>query len=264
MARLPLQLAPGIFLGLFDVLLDRKFADSVKVIVNCGATAGFLDFLDGSQPVISSDVVVLNLDPTTSALDAAYKQFHLRFNRVLQNYLSFFYSHNKDASFLINSNYQNAQLAFDSPTMNGVPLKLLFNINRLLKLIKHVSPSVGFVFVAEKFGACHHSNGLLFALAILFLMDSYNYNFEASYRFLQNILPPPLPVYPENGVFAEPAELLNPNLYDDMLLIDSLKKFYVENQKIKQSEARVLTKNIRLKRSVDCLDVAAPAVKRLA
>lgn len=261
------QLAPGVFLGSYTSLLNREFREqnNVKVVVNCGSTALFLHFLDLQQPTLSSDVIVLNLDPSTSSSDVAYKEFHHRFNRVLQNYLSFFYNYNKEVKYYINSNYEDAKLAFDSPTMNGMPIKLLFNINRLLKLIKNVNTSVDVLFVSEFFGLQHHSNGLLFALAILYLMDSYNYNFESSYKYLTSLLPHLLANGNGMSFATAPQDLFNFTHYDDVLLIDSLRKFYTENCRIKQQERGVMTKNRKLKRSLDSVDVATThALKRVA
>lgn len=264
------QLAPGVFVGNYDTLLDQEFLDSAnaKVIVNCGLTDQFLQFVDVLQPVISSDVIVLNLDPNVSKEDAAFKDFHSRFNRILQNYLAFFYSYNDNVKYYINSNYEDAKLAFDSPTMNGMPIiKLLFNINRLLKLIRNVNSSVGVLFVSRYCGQNHYSNGVLHSLAILYLMDHYNYNFEASYRYLASSYPQ-LHGMANNfmDTLGAAPELFNFNHYEDVLLIDSLKKFYSENRKIKQNEGGVMTKNIKLKRSIDCIDTAAAphAVKRFA
>lgn len=260
------QLAPEVFVAGYDILLDRKFLDSanIKVIVNCGLTDQFLQFLDLQQPTISTDVIVLNLDPNISQQEPAFKEFHLRFNRILQNYLAFFYSYNENVNYFINSNYQNASLSFESPTMNGMPIiKLLFNINRLLKLIKNVNTSVGVLFVSKYYGHEHYSNGVLYALAILYLMDHYNYNFESCYRYISSSLPQKEengPKTPNNG-----PQLFNFNHYEDVLLIDSLKKFYGENRKIKEEEAGVMTKNVKLKRSIDNLTTTTThAAKRFA
>ncbi|KAM9939688.1 hypothetical protein OXX80_000831 [Metschnikowia pulcherrima] len=258
-----ISLAPGVVLSGYNTMLNLGAMKDVKVVVNCGSTSGFLKFIDEYEPVISSDVIVLNLDPYTSSTDASYNDFHVRFNRVLQNYLAFFYSYNKDVNFFIHSNYENSRLAFHSPTMNGIPLRSLFNVNRLLKLIKNVNGSAGFMFVSENFGSSHHSNALLYALAISYLMDNYNYNFDASYKFLQSLIQPSRMV--PNTHFFAPPELFNANHYDDILLIDSLKKFHAENSKIKSAESGVMTKNYRLKRSADCIDThVMQPVKRMA
>lgn len=226
---------------------------NIKVVVNCGLTEQFLNFIDESQPVISSDVIVLNLDPNTSHDHGAFQEFHARYNRVLQNYLAFFYKYNQNVLFFVNSTYQDSKLAFDSPTLNGVPLKLLFNVNRLLKLIKNINLGVNFLFVAEHFEKQHLSNGLLYSLAILYLMDNYNYNFDASLKYLQSCL-----------VMHHGCSLFCHNHYDDMLLIDSLKKFYKENSRIKAAEDCLMTKNIKLKRRLNCMESVQASCKRLA
>lgn len=260
------QLAPSVFLGSYGTLLNHDFIDTwnVKVIVNCGSTGLFLQFFDSQQPTLSSDIIVLNLDPYTLSTDAAFKEFHGRFNRILQNYLAFFYSYNEDVKYYINSNFEDAKLSFDSPTMNGMPLKLLFNINRLLKLIKNVNNSAGFLFISENFGLQHHANGLLFALAILYLMDSYSYNLDSSYKYLISLLPFTSSDAGDTMIVKNtaPQDLFNFTHYDDVLLIDSLKKFYTENSKIKQRELGVMTKNHKLKRSLDSLDAVTPKARK--
>lgn len=261
------QLAPEVFVAGYETLLDHKFlnAANIKVIVNCGLTDLFLQFLDSQQPVISTDIIVLNLDPNVSQEDPAFQKFHFRFNRILQNYLAFFYSYNENVNYFINSNYQKAKLLFESPTMNGMPIiKLLFNINRLLKLIKNVNTSVGVLFVAKYYGHNHYSNGILHSLAILYLMDHYDYNFESGHRYLSAGLS-----HKKGGDLnmSHPGpELFNFNHYEDVLLIDSLKKFYAENRKIKLEEAGVMTKNIKLKRSIDTITTGGDsrATKRLS
>ncbi|SGZ53381.1 CIC11C00000002665 [Sungouiella intermedia] len=262
------QLAPGIFLGAYGSLanLDLLNKNNVKVVVNCGSTSRFLQFLDIQQPVLSSDIIVLNFDTNILSTDKAFKDFHSRFNRILQNYLAFFYNYNDEVKYYINLNFENAKLTFESPTMNGMPLKLLFNVNRLLKLIRNVNTSVGVMFISENFGQQHHSNGLLYALAILYLMDNYNYNFESSYKYLLSILPQQYKEGCDIMYFSSPStDLFNFTYYDDVLLIDSLKKFHAENSQIKQRENGVMTKNRKLKRSIECIENVTPqAIKKMA
>lgn len=232
-------LAPGVAIGNYRALLEGGC--SPKVIVNCGLTERFLEFLDTSQPVISSDVIVLSLDPSTMPSDKAYTKFHARYHRVLQNYLAFFYSYNADASYYVHANYQNGPLSFELPILSGNPLRLLFNVNRLIRLICNVNRLAGVLLVSENFGTNHRGNALLHALALLYLMDNYGYNYEASVRALLSMVP------------AGP--LLSSHHYDDILLIDSLKKFYRENIEIKQSLRGVMTKNYALKRSLESVDM---------
>lgn len=236
------KLAPGVCLGLFDAIAGSDF----KVVVNCGSTLRFLQFLEERNPAISLNVIVLNLDPDVDRDDAAYQEFHRRFNRVLQNYLTFFYEYNDCAHYYVNSNYQSARLVFELPTMNGVLLRLLFNINRLLRLIRNMNSATTVLLVAEHFGEVHHSNSVLYALAISYLMDCYGYNFDASYGYVRHL------VQHHHDLFG--------NSYTDVLLVDNLKKFFVENSKIKQAEAGVLTTNRQLKRSMDTLEM--PRMKR--
>lgn len=251
------QLAPGIFVGGFDALLSQPLfnSENVKVVVNCGSTKRFLEFLHSRQPALSSDIIVLSLDPSTSVDEAAYTEFHQLFNRILQNYLAFFYEYNSNVKYYINSNLDNAKLLFELPIINGNPLKLLFNINRLLKLITNVNTGASVVFVSEHFGQHHHANSLIYALGILFLMDRYNYNFEASLRYLASVI-----------LQKPPNVLFNSQFYDDLLLIDSLKKFSQENSKIKHHEHGIMTQNQKLKRGLDTVEPmpAYTTTKRVA
>lgn len=252
------ELTPGVFLGSFASLLDNEFLynANIKIIVNCGFSDSFIDFLDSQLPVLSSDVVVLNLDLSLSSDLQTYQEIHRRFNRILQHYLSFFYQSNKKINFFINSNLNNAVLRFESPTINGNPLRLFFNINRLLKLITNINDSAGILFLSHKFDINHPSNSLLHALALLFLMDKYSFNLEASIKHLQPL------ITPENCTIM--PELFRCNHYDDVLLVDSLKKFYAENQIIKQNESLILTEHSRLKRPCEIAEPNTLSIKRSA
>lgn len=96
------ELTPGVFLGSFTSLLDNEFLYSanIKIIVNCGFSDNFIEFLDSQLPVLSSDVVVLNLDLSLSTDLKTYQEIHKRFNRVLQHYLSFFLPIKQEHQFL--------------------------------------------------------------------------------------------------------------------------------------------------------------------
>lgn len=150
----------------------------------------------------------------------------------------------------------NAELRFESPTINGNPLRLFFNINRLLKLITNINDSAGILILSHKFDSDHPSNSLLHALALLFLMDKYSFNLEASIKHLQPL------VTPENCTMM--PQLFSCKHYDDVLLVDSLKKFHVENQIIKRNESLILTEHSRLKRPCEIPEANSPSIKRSA
>lgn len=260
--KLPMEreLTPGVFVGSYSSLLDQEFFDraNIKVIVNCGSSMKFLEFLDLQMPIISSDVVVLNLDLSLPTGLAIFNEIHERFNKVLQHYLSFFYQHNTNIHYFINSNLNNAELKFSSPTINGNPLKLLFNINRLLKLMTNINRSAGVIFLSYNFDHQSPSNSLLYTLALLFLMDKYNLNLEASIKYLKSL------VIPQSEISE--TRLFNNKHYDDVLLVDSLKKFFSENQNIKRNESGILTENYNLKRSCEYAETfpTSSSLKRLA
>ncbi|GBL52438.1 hypothetical protein ACI3LY_001321 [Candidozyma auris] len=256
------SLTPGIFLGNYNSLLDQDFlaGENIKVVINCGESNSFVEFLDLQRPIISSDVIVLNLDPSLSKDLPVYHDIHQRFNKTLQNYLNFFYHHNKNAHYYINSDNQYSVLKLNSPTINGNPLKLFFTINRLLRLITGINTSAGVLCVSHKFNTWNVSNSLLIALSLSLLMDRYGLDFEASCRYLSSVL------QANQEMDDASLNLFNRQYYDDVLLVDNLKKFFIENNKIKQSEDPLMTTNTKLKRSRDNVDVMPfqPALKRIA
>lgn len=236
----PYEIAPSVWCGSY-LSLSNHFLHTrnIKILVNCSPTLEFLSELETSDVSLSSDMVLLSLDPSFTLENYDQNtQFHLRkeiskFNRTLQNYINHFYTLNPKLQSIIHQLYNNQPLSFDSPILSGSNLQnLLFQINRLIKLLKNINTQVEVLIVSRE-----GSNLLTTALSISYLMDSYNFNFVASLKHLQMRDSKVVP--------------LNCNYYDDLIILESLKKFYNENLLIKESSQDLLTANPKLKRRND-------------
>ncbi|CUM67127.1 uncharacterized protein PRCAT00004816001 [Priceomyces carsonii] len=233
----PLEIAPSIWLGPFNVLDDYEFMSSknIKIIINCSPTYSFLNHLENSGVAISSDVIILSLDLSFStdkfSPDEQYllNNFIFKFNRILQNFMSHFYKSNPNSSNLIHEVPSDKEFAINSPILSGSLKQHLFNINRLIKLLKTMNQSIEVLIVSAD-----GNDQLSSALAMSYLMDSYNYNLIASYNSLKSKRPT--------------IKEMNSNYYDDLLVIESLKKFYQENLILKQKNPGILMSNCKLKR----------------
>lgn len=216
-----IQLAPGVYIGGYDSLLSLSIPPPpYKIIVNCGLTGHFLSFLELRHTVsISSDVLIFLLDPRYSEADAKHDQLGLfaQFlevhGRRLQNYVYHYYKNNPNASGLVES----LPWLIDemSPVFNGPLVQAYFQFNRLVKLLRHVDQrQVQFLIVGDNPQLCY-------GLAVLYFMDNYLFNTENCLRIISQA------VGHEVG--------FNGGHYDDLIIADSLGKFYVENQRSKMS-----------------------------
>ncbi|KAG7666096.1 uncharacterized protein J8A68_000352 [[Candida] subhashii] len=234
----PQEICPSIWLGPYNSLLDHEYMlrNNIKIIINCGSTLKFLDLIENSRDVqISSDVILLSLDPAFDCQHELVYKFNRKFNRILQNYLDSFYKNNPKAS---NSMYQLPHSSIDltTPIISGSNLKLqFFNLVRLMSLFKVINLDLQILVVSED-GNKNLSTGLIIA----YLMDCYRYNLPNSFRLIQSRRPS--------------IHELNNNYYEDLLIIENLKKFYIENCEIKQQSNPILTNNYKLKRSNDSAD----------
>lgn len=233
------EISPGIWLGPYETLGQQQFMDAnnIKMIINCSTTRPFLGALNASGMNMSSDLIVLVLDPAFDADDGqgdgrVLNEYVNRFTRVLQNYVSFFYDSNPHVHNLIHQFPQNRPLCLTSPILTGNLKQQFFNVNRLLKLMKNLNDSIGTLIVSPD-GNTPLSTGL----AMSYLMDNYNFNFDASYTNLRITRPLVVP--------------FNYQYYDDLLIVENLKKFYQENTQIKQNGAGLMTTNCKLKRKND-------------
>lgn len=248
------EISPSVWLGSYSLLSQQQFLDAknIKVIINCSATCTFLKELGASGMNMSSDLVILLLDPSFDAGRVTSDEMPLlddymsRFNRILQNYINFFYNLNPQANNLIHKFPQNKPLSISSPILTGNLKEQFFNINRLLKLLKNVNDSIGTLIVSPD-----GNSKLSTALTMSYLMDNYNFNFDASYTNLKITRPLIVP--------------FNYQYYNDLLIIENLKKFYLENSSIKQTNNVLLTTNCNLKRKneYDCIWVGGAKRKNV-
>ncbi|KAI5955497.1 hypothetical protein KGF57_003629 [Candida theae] len=251
------EICPGIWLGPYTSLLNTPQAinlhyapppqtlstsvggtsggfisnNNIKIIVNCGSTLKFLDLIENSPHIsISSDVLVLSLDPafdvSASQTRAPHHELVQRFTRdyskILQNYMQSFYFNNPNANNLIHSLPSSHNLNIDSPILNGSNLKLqFFKLIRLISLFKLINYDLQCLFVSED------GNGSLSTgITIAYLMDCYRYNFQNSFKLIRDRRPT--------------IRDLQLNFYDDLLIIENLKKFYVENIELKGRNPNLL------------------------
>lgn len=237
--NLPALICPSIWLGSFSTLNDGAFLNdaNIKLIINCSPVQRFLKFLndDSNNVVLSSNIMILNLDPnfTTASLnqDEQYQllEFNKVYNKVLQNYLNYFYKFNDNLDYLV---HNTTSLSINSPILTGSLLNQYFNITRFVNLCRNIDSSMQMLVISET-GNSQLSTSLLIAI----LMDCYSYNVENSFKHIRNL-------YPSINDF-------NVNYYDDLLMMDNLKKFHHENKTIKLMNPQILTTNYKLKRRHD-------------
>ena len=205
--------------------------NNIKIIVNCGSTLKFLDLIENSPYVsISSDVLVLSLDPSFDAGTAALPQqgqelmqrFTRDYSKILHNYMNSFYFSNPNANNLIHNLPSNHHLSIDSPIITGSNLKLqFFKLIRLISLFKLINYDLQCLFVSED------GNGSLSTgLTIAYLMDCYRYNYHNSFKL----------IYERRPTIRQ----LQLNYYDDLLIMENLKKFYGENIELKRENPNLL------------------------
>ncbi|KAK6463823.1 hypothetical protein DFJ63DRAFT_335336 [Scheffersomyces coipomensis] len=243
---IPQEISPSIWLGSYQSLTNSEFLTSknIKIIINCGTSLQFLKLLhQRNDIVVSSDVIILSLDPSFDINhlnqddSELVHDFIKQFKKILQNYLHYFYYNNSDINNLIHKlpNGDNAaannQLQLNNPILTGNLKNQFFNIIRFINLIKLINSKVEILIVSE-FGSSKLSTGLLIA----YLMDCYNFNFQACFKFIT------LKTGQSN------LHNFNFNYYDDLLIFENLKKFQLENNQIKAMKPDLLTKNYKLKR----------------
>ncbi|CCE80299.1 Piso0_003412 [Millerozyma farinosa CBS 7064] len=238
------SIAPNVWLGSYSVMWNWQFfdANNIKVLINCANTYEFMGAMQRSGIPIGSDTIVLSLDPwfNEDGLSESERQtmgeYYAQFNRTLQNYLSFFYHYNPNVGTLIHQLPQGAKLSINSPILAGNLKENLFNVNRMLKLLRVINPSIGVAILSPD-----GNSALSTAVAMSFYMDTYNFNFDASFRNLKSIRPS--------------IHTLNYQFYDDLIIMESLKKFYQENIEIKQENDSLLTTNCKSKRKQEYISV---------
>lgn len=240
----PIKICPSIYLGNFQTLTNDKFLneDNIQIVINCLPMTKFLKFFneEGDKIVLPTNKMILNLDPKFDInqldQDEIYQldEFNKVYNKILQNYLNFFYKNNDNLNFLIHStNYNDlTKLTINNPILTGNLLVQFFNITRFIKLCRNIDSKISILIISDD-GHYQLSSALLISI----LMDNYNYNFDASYQYLLNL--------------NSNLKPFNSNFYDDLIITENLKKFYFENCKIKSLNPSILTTNYKLKRRND-------------
>lgn len=256
------QFAPQIWLGGYNCLLKQSninpsytnttntyanttvtttnsnFIDdnNIKIIINCGNTNTFLEFLsEKSICSISSDVIILSLDPSFNAINnnqPLIENYLQTYKKKLVNYLQSFYNNNYKHHHLIHDfpNDENFDSLLNSPILYGCNLKLdFFQLNRLIKLFRNTNHQISVLILSTTGNNC-----LSTGLAISYLMDNYNYHINSSFNIVAKYRP---------SIVA-----LNLNFYDDLIIVENLKKFYQENCQIKSKNSNYLLTNCHLKR----------------
>ncbi|EDK39052.2 hypothetical protein PGUG_03150 [Meyerozyma guilliermondii ATCC 6260] len=232
------EFAPGMWLGTYQsfesVAMTRH---NFKLVINCSPTYKFLAHLENSNMAISSDVIMVSLDPGFSTDNFSpdeserLMEYITRLNRVLQNYIGHFYGLNSRAHNLIHPMPNGRPFSMSSPVLSGSLKPHLFSLNRLIKLLRHVDDTIEVAIVSSE-----NFNSVATGLAMSYLMDHYGLNYGASYNRL---------VARTDGVCP-----LNPSFYDDLLVIEAVRQFSTENNAIKHNST-VLTTHCKLKRKND-------------
>ncbi|CAK9436051.1 uncharacterized protein LODBEIA_P06090 [Lodderomyces beijingensis] len=234
------EICPGIWLGPYTSLNnggsraapEPSFIarNKVKMIINCGSTLKFLDKVAHDPHVtISSEVIILSLDPAVHHQRERIGEFTDKFNRILQNYLSSFYTNNANAAKLVHRLPQSHTLnTITSPLFSGSNLKIqFFKVVRLISLFRTIFNQDLQILIVSETGNLNLSTGL----CVAYLMDHYKYNLANCFRLLRSKRP----------TVGE----LKSNYYDDLLIIESLKKFYSENCEIKDQNPGLLVSHFK-------------------
>ncbi len=191
----PQEICPRVWLGPYDALLSnpeeisRNFLvdHNIKIIINCGTTLPFIDLIENHRNItISSDVLVLSLDPLFESNHELVRDFVKKYTRVLTNYLNFFYKTNPEAGKLIHQlPGSNECIQMTSPILTGGNLMLqYFNLIRMINLFKLINQELEIYIVS------HDGNeNLLTGLMIAYLMDTYRYNLVNSLKLIRNRRP---------------------------------------------------------------------------
>lgn len=229
--------SPDIYYGTLKHLNNTTFGPhDFKIIINCLPTHRFLRYLQhNSQNLsISSDVIMLSLDLNFDINQYNDEEKHLleefldNYNKVLQNFINYFVTYNENYSKLINELPNNLSLKLMSPLLLGNLKNNVFKLIRLIKLIKLMNNSVQVLVVGE------YNENISKSLLIGNLMDTYNFPLSSSISYLQQKLP----------------LTFNLNYYNDLLILENMKKFYQENNDLK-ANSTVLYENKGGKRGRD-------------
>lgn len=229
-----IEISPNFHIGNYHSL---QSIDSINIIINCGNTVDFLNYLDHAQISIPSNIQLLSLDPCHIATSDT-SEFIKVYKKRLINYInSFYYLANK-----INFNFDFE--LFNNPILSGSNLKANFlNLINLINLFKLNNLNTKVLVVSP-----NGQSNLVIGLASCYLINTYNYSMHSSLNFLNKI---------------DPNLLLNFSYYDDLLIVESLKKFYQENGLRKLENKAYLYLHSELKRTECMSHDDEPRAKRV-
>lgn len=212
------EICPTIYYGTVNSLKQEIFHNyNFKIIINCLPTYKFLKHLNKSNISIPTDMLMLLLDLNfdinkfNDDEKALLNEFDMKFNKILQNFINYFINYNENIDKIINKLPNNLNLNISNPILSGNLKNNLFKLTRLIKLFKIMNNSIDILIIGD------NNENFSKSLLISYLMDNYNYNVNNSINYLH---------YKINVNF-------NLNYYEDLLILENLKKFYVENNEIK-------------------------------
>ncbi|CAX45204.1 conserved hypothetical protein [Candida dubliniensis CD36] len=191
----PQQICPRVWLGPYNALLNKTdnyganflVEHNIKIIINCGTTLPFLDLIENNRDVtISSDVLILSLDPYFQSHDELAVNFTRKYCRILTNYLNYFYKSNPNAAKLIHQLPNSTdRIQISSPILCGTNLMLqLFSLIRFIDLFKSIDQEMEVMIISQD-GNDNLSTGLMIA----YMMDTYRYNLLNSFNMIKSRRP---------------------------------------------------------------------------
>ena len=191
----PQQICPRVWLGPYNALLNNTdnygsnflVQRNIKIIINCGTTLPFLDLIENNRDVaISSDVLILSLDPFFQSHDELAANFTRKYSRILANYLNYFYKSNPNAAKLIEQLPNSTdRIQISSPILCGANLMMqFFSLIKLIDLFKLVNQEMEVLIISQD-----GNDNLLTGLMIAYLMDTYRYNLLNSFNMIKSRRP---------------------------------------------------------------------------
>lgn len=231
------QVSPSIYYGNLNSLSDNIFVNhNFKIIINCLPTHKFLHRVNDStnKLSLSSDVMILSLDLNFDINEYSEYEKHLlneftiHYDKIMKNFINYFVNYNDKLKNHVHELPNNLNINLQLSILTGNLKNCLFKLVRIIKLFKVMNNSIDILVVGE------FNENFSKALLISYLMDTYNYNLHGCLTYLN---------------YKVPINI-NSNYYNDLLILENLKKFYQENNDIKLGSC-VLFNNKWGKRSRD-------------
>lgn len=244
----PLPICPDIYYSTLNNFNNQNLQNhNFKIIISCLPTHKFLNHINKNPHdlSISSDVIMLSLDLNfdinqyNETEKQLLEEFMSSYGKVLQNFINYFVTYNDNYNRLINDLPNNLSLRLMNPLLLGNLKNNLFKLIRLVKLIKLINDSVEVLVIGD------FNENISKSLLIGYLMDTYNFPINSSMDYLGMKMP----------------LNFNMNYYNDLLILENLKKFHQENNDLKV-DSKVLYENKEGKRGRDEDGEGVKRVKR--